>query len=423
MPPTKSTPRFSIGRESDRSFRITRALEERDKGTYATDKEAAAAFGVHPDSIGRRRKGTQTIREARVLRQLLSVPQEKVLRNWIIQYSKAGCPMSRKLVTSVVSSLLADGCDEPSRTIHSSWIDCFIKRHNDVCSMAGGLVGSRLWVNDDELSMWHNCLYESIVIGEAKPKNIYNMDEIGFNEGGTNTKGRNVINLVGMDATTAEPSRKGNVTVLECVSADGFCLDPTVVYKGSGKEAADLWTPKDKYFEKWTFEASQTGLITDSIACTWLYNFIEVAKERAQGEKIVLILDGHGSHVSHFFILYCFRAGINLLVMPRHSSHLLQPLDAGLFSPLKQDNGDLLSVHHGLVELKMQEVDWAKLYFVSRAVAMTRENIEASFANTGVYPVSHDRMLHNKRKYMDEQAGVCTSVPASVPVADVPVPS
>lgn len=47
----------------------------------------------------------------------------------------------------------------------------------------------------------------------------------------------------------------------------------------------------------------------------------------------LLILDGNGSHISFEFIQYCIESGIHLICLPAHSTHLLQPLDVGLFSP------------------------------------------------------------------------------------------
>lgn len=49
----------------------------------------------------------------------------------------------------------------------------------------------------------------------------------------------------------------------------------------------------------------------------------------------LLILDGDGSHVNVEFMWECKRNNVELLFLPSHSSHVLQPLDLGTFSPLK----------------------------------------------------------------------------------------
>jgi len=49
----------------------------------------------------------------------------------------------------------------------------------------------------------------------------------------------------------------------------------------------------------------------------------------------LLLCDGHDSHVSADFVSFYIHHRINLLLLPPYSSHILQPLDVGVFSPLK----------------------------------------------------------------------------------------
>jgi hypothetical protein len=63
----------------------------------------------------------------------------------------------------------------------------------------------------------------------------------------------------------------------------------------------------------------------------------------------LLSLDGHESHHYLEFRELCEENNIYTLCMPPHSSHLLQPLDVGRFSPLKRaysrEIGALISHH------------------------------------------------------------------------------
>ena len=49
-----------------------------------------------------------------------------------------------------------------------------------------------------------------------------------------------------------------------------------------------------------------------------------------------LIMDGHDSHVSWQFLNFRLQHDIIPFCLPAHSTHLLQPLDIGLFSLLQQ---------------------------------------------------------------------------------------
>ena len=49
----------------------------------------------------------------------------------------------------------------------------------------------------------------------------------------------------------------------------------------------------------------------------------------------LLLTDGHSSHLTAKFIAFCLKNTIDLVVLPPHSLHILQPLDVAVFSPLK----------------------------------------------------------------------------------------
>ena len=54
----------------------------------------------------------------------------------------------------------------------------------------------------------------------------------------------------------------------------------------------------------------------------------------------MLIVDGHGSHISIEFFEFCLSVNIIPCCLPTHSTYLLQPLDVGLFSPLQKGHGN-----------------------------------------------------------------------------------
>ena len=53
----------------------------------------------------------------------------------------------------------------------------------------------------------------------------------------------------------------------------------------------------------------------------------------------LLIVDGHNSHFSVEFLTYFSDARIQLFCLPSHTTHILQPLDVGLFGPLQKYYG------------------------------------------------------------------------------------
>ena len=67
----------------------------------------------------------------------------------------------------------------------------------------------------------------------------------------------------------------------------------------------------------------------------WLEQvFHRCTVKKAGNRRRLLLVDGHSSHVNMQFIDRCDSLRILLLILPPHTTHRLQPLDVGLFSPL-----------------------------------------------------------------------------------------
>jgi hypothetical protein len=69
----------------------------------------------------------------------------------------------------------------------------------------------------------------------------------------------------------------------------------------------------------------------------WLRdNFDKYTRVAAGGRWRLLLVDGHVSHVSWQFFDYALKNWIQPVCLPAKSTHILQPLDVGLFSPLQK---------------------------------------------------------------------------------------
>ena len=76
----------------------------------------------------------------------------------------------------------------------------------------------------------------------------------------------------------------------------------------------------------------ENGWITNEIFCDWLEHF----KSNVPGgvnkkNKHLLILDEHCNHVSATALDTCIRMGIDIMSIPSHTSHKMQPLDVSCF--------------------------------------------------------------------------------------------
>jgi hypothetical protein len=122
--------------------------------------------------------------------------------------------------------------------------------------------------------------------------------------------------------------------------------------------------------------------------------FDRYTKEKCRRRYRLLILDGHGSHVTEQFIDYCYQHRILLAVFPPHSTHRLQPLDVVLFGPLAQAYSSELSLHTAMSQglLSISKGDFIRLFRLAYASAFTRTNIITSFEATGIWPMERARV-------------------------------
>ena len=61
-----------------------------------------------------------------------------------------------------------------------------------------------------------------------------------------------------------------------------------------------------------------------------------MTREKANGQYHLLINDSHDSHITGDWLAHCLDNKIVPAVLSPHSSHLTQPLDIGVFGPLKK---------------------------------------------------------------------------------------
>jgi hypothetical protein len=87
----------------------------------------------------------------------------------------------------------------------------------------------------------------------------------------------------------------------------------------------------------------------------------------SQGGYRLLILDGHGSHLTPKFDQLYATNNIIPICMPSHSSHLLQPLDVGCFAVLKRAYGRLVESKSRLGINHIDKFDFLMAYPEARA--------------------------------------------------------
>lgn len=142
------------------------------------------------------------------------------------------------------------------------------------------------------------------------------------------------------------------------------------------------------------FGISKNGWSDDDHGYQWLSTCFEPLT-RSDNRHRLLIIDCHSSHLSFEFIEFCLTCNIHLLCLPSHSTHLLQPLDVGLFSPLKQYYSNLLDQWTRTHPYKaFNKGDFFPLLMQARRQAFTEKNIKSTYTATGIYPFRRQQVLN-----------------------------
>lgn len=190
--------------------------------------------------------------------------------------------------------------------------------------------------------------------------------------------------------TPVQPSDHEWITVIEGINGSGSAIPPFVILAGKVHQRGwyrDL--PAD-----WVVAGSDNGWTSDQLGLEWIKHFNAHTESHTKGTyRLLLLLDGNSSHATPEFDHYCCTNNIITLRMPAHTSHLLQPLDAGCFSPLKllhgQEVQDLVSqgVHH------IGKEDFLSIYSKIRQSVLTEQTIKGGFRATGFIPCDPQRVI------------------------------
>src|SRR2546423_5389175 len=145
----------------------------------------------------------------------------------------------------------------------------------------------------------------------------------------------------------------------------------------------------------WKFSNNTKGWTSEYHAVEWFTKCFEPAThEKANGQHRLLICDGHGSHTTPEFLAHAVEHKILVVLLIPHSSHITQPLNATIFSPLKQILSSIITSIFQLGMLKMAKDEWIEAYYKAHYRDFSVKSIKAEFFSTGIYPFNFNKVLN-----------------------------
>jgi hypothetical protein len=132
------------------------------------------------------------------------------------------------------------------------------------------------------------------------------------------------------------PREREWLSILCCINAAGYHIPSFYIFWGNSFQR--------DYIKHCEVDASigmqSKAWMTSHLFKSWITHFVRNVRKCGLGISPInhhlLILDGHGSHMTMDVIKMACSMGLDLLILPSHTSHATQLLHVACFKPFKQ---------------------------------------------------------------------------------------
>jgi hypothetical protein len=313
--------------------------------------------------------------------------------------------------------------DITGHQVSESWVSRFLDPHNDeLTSQFTTSMDRQRHIADsgDKYKLYYDALRDKIEFYKIEPAHTYNMDEKGFMVGAVGRQKRIFSKRQYKKKAFKQMLQDGNrewMSLIACVCADGSALPPGLIYAAESQNIQSTWVEDVKVGEHMAFfGVSPSGWSNDGLGLARLQQvFQRFTASKARRKYRLLLLDGHGSHLTEEFLEFCHRHKILVGIYPPHSTHTLQPLDVVMFKPLStaysKKLGERLFKHKGLAPVKKS--DFFSLFWDAWVASFTESNILSSFRAVGVSPFNPNVILD---KFVDSNSETAEDSDSDAPI-------
>lgn len=401
MPPTRT-------KKSPEEQRIERAISDIKDGTIKSCAAAARQHRITYDKLYGRLHGRVAPDNLGGHNKALSEEQETALGLYVNRCEELGRPCKHKHIELAANSLLrASGS---KKTVSRAWTSRFIKRTGIFRQRTKSLSAQRKAAQSrSDIELYFEKFKHRARELKIKPHNLYNFDETGFRIGCL--AGLVVFTSTDRQVYISDPDNREQVTSMECINAAGGTIHPMLIMPGQ--------IMKEKHFPKGLHDGiriavSESGYTNDVLSLEWLKHFDDQTRP-TDGEWRMLIMDGHGSHLTIEFVDYCYQPEVNISVflLPPHSTHLLQPLDIGVFQSFKHYHQELLEESIRFAGVDYKRTDFLASFQAMRDLTFKTKTICSAFRKAGLHPFNPSAVLSKLREFstpertlaLDDEAG------------------
>jgi hypothetical protein len=401
-------------------------------------RDVADDYGVPRETFRRQLKGGKTRKEAGKCREKLLPSETLAVIDYIYYLNDLGIPATTTTVLEMfqeklqqryanemgVSVRSLDGQALPIEyTAKPHTVRRWVERYPEIKTMlARTLESKRARQTRRDIAVdFLAKLKKMIRKHNIHDQDIWNMDETGYSQGSSMGPATKVI----VPASAKHSSRTSSdsrewVSVMESINASGVASAPYFIFKGKVLLARHSNQLERAFGEAgWVHGVSPNGWTDNYHAVQWLTWWekqtrpsewdSELLMDRTQEDGSVkrvknkdlqwedgikpahyrlLILDGHGSHLTGQFISFAIDHNIVFLCLPPHTSHFLQPLDVGVFTNMKRKYRKAVQCRADTGRTKVTRDIFIQLYAQLRPEHLDNKSICRGFEQSGIIPTS-----------------------------------
>jgi hypothetical protein len=375
---------------SSNESRLILALEALDDNPHLSVRKAATIYSVSRTTIHAQRAGRPSRCDKPANLRKLTDLEEKVLLERVLDLDARGFQPRLSEIREMANRLRTD---RDASEVGIRWANGFVKQPPELTTRFRRRIDyERAQCEDpDVVKAWFRLVRNMMDKYGIQEEDIYNFDETGFLMGILSSA--NVVTSSERRGRprTKQPGNREWVTVIQAVCADGWIVPPYFVVKG--KNHLLPWYQNSRFQPEWRVHTSENGWTTNEIGLDWLKHFDQSTKHRTKGVYRLLILDGHESHHSIDFEDYCKANNIVPLCLPSHSSHFLQPLDVGCFSPLKRSYGKQIEQMMRMQITHITKEDFFDAFVEAFHASIIANNVRAGFRAASLVPFDPESVI------------------------------
>ncbi|EXU94468.1 DDE superfamily endonuclease [Metarhizium robertsii] len=271
----------------------------------------------------------------------------------------------------------------------------------------------------EDVELFYSQLQATILKFRIGASEMWNEDEAGMRIGCLRERVQVLVTRTSRHKAprpeVLDPANRESCTVIASINAMGDSLPPWLVFahypttnwagidigtgvrfaqSPTGFSNAEIHLEWARHFNRWSWASSAQAKQSGKSLEQWfgcdehlrlpdrgMSRVERPPVDRPDEEKIyrLLVVDGFTGHTTLAFAEYCIKFDIIIAILPPHSTHLMQPLDVGVFQPLTAAHQKALRKFLAEGNLTFSRVECLAAFQQVYEAGFTRHNIMSGF--------------------------------------------